>query len=173
MRALGKQRNGAQKFCDLAIGIAVAEYRQRERRFCNEDVTWHEFEWRAGRIGDVFVIAGGDDPQPLRLDRDLRRAEHVPSRVERHGRPVERYALPVLDRLRRAGEIVAIAQPHEIECLLRCQHRAMAGACMVGMAVRDQRPLDRPCRIDMEAAELAAYAGRCRHQNVFRTHREL
>ena len=39
----------------------------------------------------------------------------------------------------------------------------MAGARMVGMGVRDQRPLDRPGRIDMKAAELAAYAGRRRH----------
>ncbi len=92
--------------------------------------------------------------------------------MERHRRAAEREALAVADRLRRAGEILAVAQPHQVERLLRRQHRAVAGAGMVGMGMRDQRPLDRPRRVDMEAAALAADAGRRRHQDVFRTHRE-
>ena len=69
-----------------------------------------------------------------------------------------------------AGEILAVAQPHDVERFLRRQHRAMAGARMVGMAMRDQRLLDRPGRIDMEAAALAAHAGRGRQQDVFGAH---
>ena len=80
-------------------------------------------------------------------------------------------ALAVADRLGRAGEILAVAQPHEIERLLRRQHRAMTGARMVGMAVRDQRLFDRPGRVDVEVAELAAHAGGRRRENVFGTHR--
>ena len=75
-------------------------------------------------------------------------------------------------RLRRAGEILAVAQPHQVEGLLRRQHGAMAGAGMIGMGVRDQRPLDRPRRVDMESAQFAADAGRRRHQYVFRSHRK-
>ena len=44
------------------------------------------------------------------------------------------------------------------------------GARVIGMAVRDQRPLDRPHRIDVEAADRAAQAGRRRLQDVFRAH---
>ena len=75
---------------------------------------------------------------------------------------VERDGLAVADRLRGAGEILAIAQPHDVERFLRRQHRAMAGARMVGMAMRDQGLVDRPGRVDMKAAGLAADAGRRR-----------
>src|ERR1700743_2311793 len=68
------------------------------------------------------------------------------------------------------GEIVAIAQPHHVERFLRRQHRAMAGSGMIGMAVGDDRALDRPYRIDMEAAGLAAESGGDGHQNVLRAH---
>ena len=72
-----------------------------------------------------------------------------------------------------AGEIVAIAQPHHVERFLRRQHLAMAGPGMVGMAMRDHRALDRPHRIDMKAAGLAAQAGGDRHQDVLRAHLRL
>ncbi len=68
------------------------------------------------------------------------------------------------------GEIVAIAQPHHVERLLRGQHRAMAGPGVVGMAVGDHGALDRPHRIDVKAARLAAQAGGDGHQDVLRTH---
>ena len=40
----------------------------------------------------------------------------------------------------------------------RRQHRAVAGAGMVGMAVRDQRARDRPDRIDEEIARAGSRA---------------
>ena len=46
----------------------------------------------------------------------------------------------------------------------------MAGPGVVGMAVGDHGALDRPHRIDMEAAGLAAQAGGNGHQDVLRTH---
>ena len=82
----------------------------------------------------------------------------------------EFYLFAIGDRLRAAGEIVAIAQPHHVERLLRRQHRAVAGPGMVGMAVGDDRALDRAHRIDMKPAGLAAQAGGHRHQDVLRTH---
>ena len=73
----------------------------------------------------------------------------------------------------RAGEILAIAQPHDVEGLRRRQHRAMAGPGVVGMAVGDHGALDRPHRIDMKAAGLAAQAGGHGHQDVLRAHRGI
>ena len=93
-----------------------------------------------------------------------------PAGWKRHRDAAERQRLAIADRLRRAGEILAVAQPHDVERLLRRQHRAVAGARMIGMAVRDQRLVDRPGRIDVEAAGLAADAGRGRNENVFGTH---
>ena len=78
--------------------------------------------------------------------------------------------LAIADRLRRAGEILAIAQPHHVQRFLRRQHRAVAGAGMVGMAVGDHGALDRADRIDVEAAGLAAQAGSNWQQDVLRTH---
>ena len=145
---------------------------ERKRRFGDEDIARHQFEGRAGRIGNVFVIAGSDDAQPVRLDRDLRRAEHMTDGMEGDFRAAEADAFSVARRLDRAGKILAIAQPHEIERLLCGQHRAMPGARMIGMGMRDQRALDRTGGVDMEAAELAAHTGRRQHQDVFRTHCE-
>ena len=91
--------------------------------------------------------------RPPALDRDLRRAEHVAGRMKGHAR--RRRAsmrLAVADRLRGAGEIVAVAQPHQVERLLRRQHRAVAGARVVGVAVRDHGLVHRPGRIDVEPA---------------------
>jgi hypothetical protein len=46
----------------------------------------------------------------------------------------------------------------------------MARPGVVGMAVGDHGALDRPHRIDMEAAGLAAQPGGNGHQDVLRTH---
>ncbi|MGY4600686.1 hypothetical protein ACVWXL_008432 [Bradyrhizobium sp. GM22.5] len=64
--------------------------------------------------------------------------------------------LAIVDCLGGAGKILAIAQPHHVQRFLRRQHRAVAGAGMVGMAVGDHGPLDRPDGVDMEAARLTA-----------------
>jgi hypothetical protein len=42
---------------------------------------------------------------------------------------------------------------------------------MVGMPMRDQGFFDRPGRIDVKAAGLAAHARWRRNQDIFRTHR--
>ena len=76
----------------------------------------------------------------------------------------------IANRLRAAGKIVAIAQPHHVERFLRREHRAMARPGMIGMAMRDHGALDRAHRVDMEAAGLAAQAGGNGHQDVLRAH---
>ena len=74
----------------------------------------------------------------------------------------ETNSLAVGDGLCAAGEIIAIAQPHDVERFLGGQHRAVARPGVVGMAMGDDGALDRPDRIDMKAAGLAAQARRRR-----------
>ena len=170
MRALRKQRHRGQQLLDLIGRVAMAKHRQAEGGLGDEDVARHHLERRAGRIGRILVVAGRDDAGVLAGDRDLRRAQHMAGGMEFDRDVAEPDLFAIADRLRRAGEILAIAQPHDVERFLRRQHRAMAGAGMVGMAVRDHGALDGADRIDMEAARLAAQAGGDRHQDVLRSH---
>ena len=78
--------------------------------------------------------------------------------------------LSIADGLNGACEIVAIAQPHQIQRFLGGQHRAVAGTGMIGVPVGDHGPLDRAYRVDMEASRLAAQSGGHRGQEVVRTH---
>jgi predicted TPR repeat methyltransferase len=78
--------------------------------------------------------------------------------------------LAIGDGLGAAGKVVAVAQPHHVERLLRGQHRAVTGPGVIGMAVGDHGALDGAHRIDMEAAGLAAKAGGDGHQDVLRAH---
>src|ERR1700752_2869179 len=71
---------------------------------------------------------------------------------------------------RRTGKVLAIAQPHNVERLLRRQHRAMAGARMVGMAMGDHGPLDRAYRIDVEIAGFAVETGGNGAEDVLGSH---
>src|SRR5204862_4243594 len=91
-------------------------------------------------------------------DRDLRRAQHMTGRMKGDGDVVQRHRLAEDGRLRGPGKILAVAQSHNVERLLCGQHRAVAGAGMIGMAVRDQRPVDRPHRVDEEIAGWAIEA---------------
>jgi len=62
------------------------------------------------------------------------------------------------------------AQAHQVERFLRGEHRAVAGARVIRMAVGDQRLVDRARRIDMKAAGLAAQTGGNGYQDVLRAH---
>ena len=172
MGAFGKQRQRVEQFGDLQTRVAVAEDRQRKRRFGNEKIARHELEWRAGRIGHVLVIAGSHHAQPISLDQRLRRAEHVAGRMQRHFYLAHAHTFTVARGLHRTREIVAVSQTHQVERFLRRQDRAVTGPRVVGMRVGDQRAFYRPCRIDMEGTELTKCADRRRHEDVFRTHRQ-
>ncbi len=93
----------------------------------------------------------------------------MPGGVQRNLRAGKADAFAVGQGLRRAGEILPIAQPHQVERLRRCQHGAMPRAGVVGMGVNVDGALDRPGRVDMEAAAFAANAGRRGDENVFRS----
>ena len=172
MGALRKQRQRVEQFGDLQTRVAVAKNRQRKRSFGNEKVARHELEWRAGRIGHVLVVAGSHHPQAISLDQRLRRAKHVTGRMQRHFHLAHAHTFTVARSLHRPCEIVAVSQTHQVERFLRRQDRAMARPRVVGMRVRDQRPLYRPCRIDMEGTELTECTDRRRHEDIVGTHRQ-
>src|SRR5262249_25240000 len=67
------------------------------------------------------------------------------------------------------GETLAIAQVHDVERLLRRQHRTMAAARMVGMSMGDDGPCHRSDGIDVEAARLAPESGGGGGPDVFRS----
>ncbi len=148
----------------------MPEYRQAKRRLGDEDVAGHQLERRAGRVRRILVIAGGDDAGVLANDRDLRRTEHMACGVKLYPDVTEPDLLAIADDLRRAGKVFAITQPHHVQRFLRRQHRAMAGAGMVGMAVGNHGPLHGTDGVDMEAAGFAAKAARGWQQDVLRTH---
>ncbi len=168
--AIGEQLDRANEPGDLDLGRTVAEHRQAERRLGDEQVASHRLERRAGGIGDVLVVARRDRAQAFGLDRDLRRAEHVAGGMQRDTHAADAHALAVRRRLLRAGEALAVPQPHQVEGLAGGEHRTVAGTGVVGVGVGDHRPVHRPGRIDVEPAGLAAHAGRRRQQDLVGAH---
>ena len=90
--------------------------------------------------------------------------------MQRHPCAPEREGLAIADRLRRDGEGLAVTQAHQVERLLRGKHRAVAGARVVGMTMRDHSLVHGPCRVDMESADFAVYASGRRQENIFGAH---
>ena len=127
--------------------------RQPEGRLGDEGVAAHRLEGRAGRIGLDLVVAAHHPDLAAVLDADLRRAEHVAGRKQRHAHAVHLDRLAVAERLQRdAG-----AQPRAQHALGGCGREvgAMAGPRVVGVRVRDHRARHRPPRVDEEVAGLA------------------
>ncbi len=160
MCPLGKLGDRGDELGDLGLRRRMAEDRQAEGRLGDEDVAGDRLEGSAGGVRLALVVAGGDDPEPAAFDCDLRRTEHVTGRVERDGGIADPHRFAIGDRLRAAGEAGAVARLHDRQRLGRRQHRPVPGAGMVGMAVGDQRPLDRAGRVDVEIADRGPQAGR-------------
>ncbi len=169
MRALGELFDGFQKLGDLVAAVGVAEDRQREGRFGDEDIASDGFETEACRIGAALVVARGDDAHAVLLHSDLRRTEHMACGVKTHADTIDFDGFAKLCSLCFTGEIRAVAQAHDVERLLRRHHLAVAGAGMVGMAMGDQCTLDGTNRIDMEITGRGIEAGRRRTQQSFGT----
>jgi hypothetical protein len=124
----------------------------------------------AGRVAAALVVARGDDARAVLFHRDLRRAQHMAGRMPAHRDAVDGDSLAIGRLLRRAGEILAVADAHDVERLARRHHMRMAGPGMVGMAVRDQRPLHRTDGIDEEIAGRAIEALGRGAKQILETH---
>ena len=118
--------------------------------------------YAAGRRGERNAA---DGPYLTALEEQAR----LDGGVQRDRRPGQRDAFAIGERLGGAGEILAVAKPHQVERFLGRQHSAMTGAGVIGMGVGNDRAFDRPGRVDMEAAAFAADPGRRRNENVFRS----
>ena len=90
---------------------------------------------RAGRVGPALVIARDDDPLAFMLQHDLRRAEDMAGGDEADVDLADADRLVIGDRL---PVLRPVARLHDRQRLGRRQHRAVAAARMVGMAVGDQ-----------------------------------
>src|ERR1700727_399547 len=146
--------------------IWMTEHRQTKCRLRNERVTAQHFEWRAGRIGAALVVARDNDAAAVRLDQDLCRAKHVAGGVKADQRIADTRLLAVDRDLARRGEVVAVAQRHQAKRLPRRHDNAMPWACVIGVAVRDQRARTGPRGIDVELAQWAIKPRRRLGQNV-------
>src|SRR6476620_3885124 len=105
MRPLRKQRHRSQQLLDLVRGIAVTKHRQAERGLGDEDIARNRFERRAGGVGRVLVVAGGDDAGVLAGDRDLRRAQYMPCGMKLDRDLAELYLFAIADGLRATRKI--------------------------------------------------------------------
>ncbi len=99
--------------------------------------------------------------------QDLRRAEDMAGGMQRDVDAAEAKGLAIGQRPAViAGEILAVAQAHDGQRLARRQHRAMAGAGVIGMAVGDHGAGHRPHRIDEEIARRAIKSLRAMRQHI-------
>ena len=169
VRAFGKLFDGFQELGNLVAAVGMAEYRQREGRFGDEDIAGNGLETETGRIGAALVVAGGDNAHAILLDSDLRRTQHMAGRMKADDDAIDFDGIAKSGSLRFAGEIRAIAQAHNVERLLRRHHLSMAGACMVGMAMSDQCAIDGRTGSIWKSPAGRIEAGRCRAQQSFRT----
>ena len=71
---------------------------------------------------------------------------------ERHPDAIDRNRIAVTNGLRYSGKIFAIPRAHDGERFGGREHRAMPGARMIGMTVRDDGARDGRGRIDVKIA---------------------
>jgi hypothetical protein len=72
--------------------------------------------------------------------------------MKRYRYAVKPDGLAVADRLRRPGEIFAVAKPHQIQGFGCRQHCLVAGPGVVRMRMGGERSGDRADRIDVEGS---------------------
>ena len=170
MGAIGKQAAGGDELLHLRPRIGMTKHRQTKGRLGDEGVAANGLEGRASGIGRAFVVARNNHSVALRFDEDLRGAQHMAGRMQADHNLAERHPLAIGDRLRRAREMFAIAQAHDPKRLRGGEHRAMACARVIGLAMGDERPLHRPQGIDMKIACAAIEPRRREGENVVGRH---
>ncbi len=111
-------------------------------------------------IGGALVVARDDDAEPVLLDRDLGRAEHMAGRIKGDVDVTDTNPLPKHRRLTAHAEVRPVAQSHDVERLGRRHHHLVTGAGMIAVAVSDERAGHRPHGVDMKIAGGAVKASR-------------
>jgi hypothetical protein len=91
-------------------------------------------------------------------------------RMEAHADFAEPQGFTVGDGLGAAGEVLAVAQAHQVEGFARGEHRAMTRAGVIGVSMGDEGARNRPHRVDMKVAGLAAQPFRLPGENILRAH---
>src|SRR5919202_3973652 len=169
MRALGKEMNRGEQLGDFGPRVGLAEDRQAEGRFRDEDVAGNEFEGLGGRVRLALVVARDHDAV-AGLDHDLGRAEDVARGREAHPDAADLEILAIGRGLGPPGEARVVTDFHQPEGSGRREHSAVAGAGMVGVPVRDEGPGHGAQGIDMETAGRAVEPGGRVNQHLAAAH---
>ena len=96
-----------------------------------------------------LVVAGDNRHLAAMGKPDLGASQDMPGRMKRDGHRPVFHRVAELQRLEAAGAVRPVAPLHDLDGLRRRQHMVVAGARMVGMAMRDDRTFDRPHRVDI------------------------
>jgi len=133
----------------------MAEHRQTECRFSDEDVARHDLETGAGRIGFALVVAGDDHGEVGEAKADLRRSQDMAGGVKTDGGVAELNDVVGPYGLAGTTEVRAVAHGHDRQRFRRGHNEAVTGARMVGMAVGNKGARDRARRIDKKISRRA------------------
>ena len=123
--------------------------RQAEGRFRDEDVAALRLERGCDTVVLELVVARGDPDLAAVDEADLCRAQHMPRGMERYLDAVASELRAVIDRLDRD---VAETPTQDRRGVSMADVQVRAGARVIGMGVRDQRPSDRARWIDVKVA---------------------
>ncbi len=168
VRPFRELRDGLEQARDLVARIGKVEHGNTERRLGYKHIARYGLERRASRVAAALVVTGDDDRHPLRTHHSLRGAQNMACGDQRDLDTIALDRLPISHGFRGTSEILAVARGHDRQSFARCDNRTMTRACMIGMAVRDDRTLDRTHGINIKIPRRAIKPGWRRAQNIFR-----
>ena len=146
----------------------MAEDWEREGRFRDEDVAGDDFEGAACGVCAALVVAGADHGEALPLHLDLRRADDVTCGHQADIDIADAVGFAIRRGLAGLGESFAIACRHGFERFWRGENGAVAGAGVIGMAVRDDGAINPTAHgVDVEITRRAIEALWRRAEKVF------
>ena len=144
--------------------------RQTKGGFGDKGVATHRLERRAGTVGLYLVVARGDPNLALVLHAHLRRTQHMPGGMQRHGHPVAQQLFAVRQGLQVDARAQAAAQRAFAGVVRQVAH--MPHACMVRMPVGDDGVFNRSPRVNIKVPCSAIKAFRASNDQVGSGHRQ-
>lgn len=132
--------------------------RQPESGLGDEKMARNEVESGTGRVGGALVVAGDHDANAFPLDEHLGAAEHVAGGNQGDSNIADTQPLAIGEGLGSGSRRRAEARFHDRNRFGAGEHMLMSRPRMVGVPVRDHRPLGPRMRIDMEVAGPAVEA---------------